>query len=376
MLHQTTPVRRRRGGPRVTRPPQITSHVKTRVVAQGIDTLYLAIWLDLGDIGALLQARDRARLDGKSVTVTLAGWKWAVPPHGRRHFDLVLANDAAELRVRTGKTPAAMPRAYMELRSAFLWARGLERAMAWVRGVLAELGTVQEIRVSRVDVATDVAVRGGELFPEGAAHLSEWVTRAVRRGQWADEAWQWGRTFSGFRFGSDQIMVRVYDKTLEASRMGTLDRWRAVWRVSEEARVWRVEVQLRSEVLRELGVVTDADLQAKVGGVWRYVLTRWVSWREPRGTNQSRWPVRSFWRMLAERFVAPGVEVIRRALRDLRVERLLAGMAGYASSLAAVWGVDDMERVYAMAQEGVTTDRWRRSLAFKQTWTQVLTPVV
>jgi hypothetical protein len=78
--------------------------------------------------------------------------------------------------------------------------------------------------------------------------------------------------------------------------------------------VWRLEFQLRREVLDQLRVRSFANLIPNLGGIWGYATQNWLRLTEPQSSdsNRGRWPTHPMWAGLAE---------IRWRLDDVPLER-------------------------------------------------------
>jgi hypothetical protein len=121
---------------------------------------------------------------------------------------------------------------------------------------------------------------------------------------------------------------------------------REVWG-GYQGEVWRLEVQLRGDVMREL--VTDqgsmkgcdpATWLQRAGSIWRYFVGgrgAWCSARERTGdTNRARWPVHRWWEHFAGARWGGG-EAVGVARRPRHVPaRVRAARAGTARALRRV----------------------------------------
>ena len=72
---------------------------------------------------------------------------------------------------------------------------------------------------------------------------------------------------------------------------------------------------------------------------------RWLSLRKPtRGTARTRWPVTKVWSQLTRLDIGdPTSPVVRQRIRRHDESVLVRGLTGYASSLAALAGVSDLD---------------------------------
>ncbi len=154
-----------------------------------------------------------------------------------------------------------------------------------------------------------------------------------------------GRRFTGFTFGRDDIVARLYDKTAELTHSGK-DWMRAIWgnRLDPSKPVWRMEFQLRRAVLAQCSLQAPEDAVKGRQDLWTYA-TEWLSLRSPRpGARRTRWPVANAWVQLSRAAIGtPQSALVRQRIRKHSESVLIRGLAGYASSLAAVAGVTDLD---------------------------------
>jgi hypothetical protein len=164
-----------------------------------------------------------------------------------------------------------------------------------------------------------------------------------------------GRHFTGFTFGRDAMVARLYDKSLEIAHSGKA--WMLeVWghRLDSSAPVWRLEFQLRREVLAECSLTRPEDVLAQRQSLWAYAMG-WLSLREQtHGAARTRWPVADVWSHLTRS--QPGAAyspLVRRRMREHDESVLVRGLTGYASSLAAITGVSDLDLAMLLSRRRV-----------------------
>jgi hypothetical protein len=218
-------------------------------------------------------------------------------------------------------------------------------------------------RLHRIDLAADVT--GVSLTRH---HLPRFVTRARERTEWQQADLDRsarvrldGRTITGFAFGArGGTYARVYDKTRQSPPDAPI---RAIWAAAgydseRDGRVWRVEVEMRRGLLRELhsedqwlpdapqGVV-DGHLTA----LWRYCVGRWLRLHQAVPTEHDRPSVEPWWEALAALDFDVGaltsVELRRRKPPAVDTARLSASLAGTLTSLAAAWRIADIDHACA-----------------------------
>jgi hypothetical protein len=126
-----------------------------------------------------------------------------------------------------------------------------------------------------------------------------WVTRAA-----SVNAYAVNEKFSGWTVGQgSDISARLYNKLLEIVKSRKdylLELWqRAGWQPGEP--VWRLEFQIKREVLGQKGLGKLYDVLKHLNGLWSYGTTEWLRLTLPNPDDQtrSRWPVHPLWAALA-----------------------------------------------------------------------------
>lgn len=178
-----------------------------------------------------------------------------------------------------------------EARAILLMSAGAEVALARLRELLsaASAGSAVVVgrphdgeRLRRLDLAADVA---GVRFDDD--DRDQWAgrfRRAVRYHRGAPQVKHYGRASSagwqptGLAVGFGQpLSVRLYDKTEELAQLHHETEKQATeharWQSNgwQGSRVWRLEAQLRGDVLDELGIRDPDVALRKVDAVWRYL---------------------------------------------------------------------------------------------------------
>jgi hypothetical protein len=193
------------------------------------------------------------------------------------------------------------------------------------------MNTPHHEQVSRVDLFADIA--WSKRFYPGDAE--RFVTRAKSKLVYYD-----GSNVSGFVFGKGKIMARVYNKALEAHKLGKI--WFFdLWGVDENGQVWRVEFQLRREALKELTIETFGDLMNSLQALWDYCAGKWLYARKP-GTKR----LIRFWETAqAAKFQSgenPAKLVKREKMRSGMTEKqIFDQMAGLTKCYARVRGIEN-----------------------------------
>ena len=103
-----------------------------------------------------------------------------------------------------------------------------------------------------------------------------------------------------------------------------------------------MEFQFRREALADFQSKTVDDVIASVQDLWHYGSVKWLTLRIPTGDpRRRRWPLDPAWEEVQGVRIAPTMTgVVRRRIEQASELKLLQGIQGYASSLAAVRGRD------------------------------------
>lgn len=259
------------------------------VLDAGVDSLY---WTARAPIGAwyrdAIAARDSAKAAGEAMPWReVDGYSLLALPYGRSRYPFAAV--AAEFEIRFTDAEQ-VPTTYVQLRSPFIRAEGVERAAREsVRVVSAITGSVGEPKASRIDVFADFAdfqLRGADRVGfHTRAELAAYFTAAD------DDA------MPSVRFGGKAFKVRVYDKRRELRKAGRP--MPSSWG-DFAGPVTRVEVEADARALRRFGIGSVWEGLAAYGDLWRHATTKFVVLRAPSGGPKRSWPVRDEWRVVQE----------------------------------------------------------------------------
>ena len=322
-----------------------------RVLSSGIDSLYVSFRgeVDTDRLEELEVLKARAQESGHPQVVSLGVERRAlVHPSGWGSYRYWLRCGDFDVFVSRGK---GLPAVYARLASSFIHEIGPSGAVAQLRSFLqaALLPDIGDVLCSRVDIYTDF--QGWVPRPHD---YDRFVTRS-RRNTSHLAIHHDGRQFTGFTFGRDAIVARLYDKGAEIAHSGK-DWMRTVWgdRLDQLRPVWRLEFQLRREVLAECSLQEPEVVVQKRQDLWTYA-TQWLSLRSPQpGERRTRWPLASSWMQLASASLGtPQSSLVRQRIRKREESVLVRGLAGYASSLAAVAGVSDLDLAMLVSRRRV-----------------------
>jgi len=266
---------------------------------RGVDTLQLSYrgemtdeWITrLTELKRLAQSPNRA--EKTYAQANIAGRAFSVLPKGGNRFDFVLMDSWFHISLTDGK--GSMPLAFVQIKSEPLTMLGAEHVEAQLLAVLSKLALLDGTpTISRIDLSGDFATH----FNMESIDRRDWVTRAKSIWQHVED-----NQFTGWSIGiKGKVSCRLYDKTVEI-RVRKKEFFQPVWidcGWDAETPVWRLEFEVRREVLRQLGIAEFADIEKVCSGLWPYLTREWLRLTIPSDsdTTRSRWPTHPIWERL------------------------------------------------------------------------------
>ena len=328
--------------------PSNTAPANCTILRSGIDSLYVSYAGELS-LDALVRLKNYKLLAQSPDPNERAQAQMPVMGHifeglgsGKGKFAFVLVDNWFHLQIR-GKQHGKLPLAYVQISSELLTRSGSVAALEELLPIINTIGVQPDPpQVSRVDLFMDF-ITDIEVDQLG---LKAFVCRAKSRHNYYE-----GRRFCGFTIGQGgQIMVRLYDKTLEITKSGKnylRDLWLAAgW--DGRCPVWRLEFQIKRPVLCELGVKSFPDLQERIPAIWAYCTQSWLRLTVVSSDDETsaRWPTHPLWERLADTqaFGSATTEPVSRT-RQQRIPRdstlFVNGLAAITSFMA-VEGISDV----------------------------------
>lgn len=336
-------------------------------VLHGIDTLYLSVTTEVApqllDLWVSIREYIRARAeeddadpipeasgvyfgDGEPVMVT---------DFSSRRLACVLRNEFVEVAVYR---PGGVAPISARVRFAAVWLHqrspleALGGAVSWLRSVFGEDAGIQ---VSEVHLCRDIAgidlgaewddishgfvMRARKTKDIRSQHKEMAVSedRRNRRGRMVLETCLFGRRGAA-------ICAEVYDKTAEIVAHGK-EWFRDIWTRngwSGDGSVWRVEVRLTRDFLREADINTPDDLASALDSLWSYAVgpDGWLRHVQvgPDASKDERSDaaLSEWWSVVASSFVgAPVKRIVRSVRRKFRIDRLWSQGIGCISKALA-----------------------------------------
>lgn len=260
-----------------------------RRLLTGLDTVQVAYYLCPSSdatfkFGPLLTKKEtlRASKSRHGSAVVIGTESFLVQPYGTLSgYPLVLEH--SDYRIECGEFNS--PSFYVTYRSQALWAKGaaaLHQAFsAWAESV--GLQAFRPEGLSRVDFTFDYYVPVVDFNHDSVVSLST-----------KDAEYRGDRKTQTIQYGKGDVVLRIYNKIIEIREQSDKVWLFQLWGVAEN--VWRIEWQVRKDVLRRFGLRTFADLFAGLGDVLRYLASEHDSLRiRGEDSNRSRWPVHPLW---------------------------------------------------------------------------------
>lgn len=267
----------------------------------GVDSLYLSY------PGTLSETMDKRIKELKEIAQSKEEHQQAyaqlevlehlfeVKDKGAGLFPYILDDNAYRIQLARS-TAKSLPMAYVKLSSEFLTHYKPEAAEAELRKVLDQLGTVTEApNASRIDLFVDFV---------SSVDMESWDRKAWVTHAHSVNAYSVDDRFSGWAIGVGGVVsARLYDKTLEIEKSKKTylpDLWKqAGW--NGTGQVWRLEFELKRELLTQNGLSKLSEVLGNLNGLWSYCTTEWLRLALPSVEDQtrSRWPIHPLWAYLS-----------------------------------------------------------------------------
>ncbi|MGP8154574.1 MAG: plasmid replication initiation factor [Smithella sp.] len=344
----------------------VTRHASTPSIEEfqfllcGIDSLDLGLYVIWGpNWKQRLQSLDKKKQQAMKKNGLLiglpSGRTCIFKPRGKgENYRFHLQFEAYNLFIGKAARPGSSPNVYLSINSKTLWLNGIETALSWINEDLKTIGngSIQFVKVSRVDFCCDFWVPGGLSYEFLLSHK---VTRNDKGNLYLDKNKLETCYVADVK---SPIQLRMYNKGLEVKKEGTKLWFLDLWQRESMEDIWRVEFQLRRPALKQFGINSLNDLKEKQAGVWLYLTSKWFSLRLPDNEKAERKTIHPFWRAVQECFQqnAPANEVKRvyRSTGDASLKWYLSHIDGCLSSFAALLGITNRDDAISELQIRLT----------------------
>lgn len=271
--------------------------IEPQILRVAIDSLYVSFHGVLSDdmqkqlLGLKRLAQSEERSEQPKAQIKIEDHLFEVMDKGARRFAYVLVNNWFRISIPSS-ADSSLPMAFVQISSEVLTLAGPVAAIESLKFIVNTLGQVQGTpQLSRVDPCLDFVVTQRM----DAWERDSWVTRARNVNKHYD-----GKEFSGWSIGVGGSMgARLYNKTLEirkSKKTYLYPIWESAGWDLQEA-VWRLEFEIKRDVLKELQIFSFGDLLMNLSGLWEYATSEWLRLAIPNSSDatQSRWPCHPLW---------------------------------------------------------------------------------
>ncbi|QKI88901.1 hypothetical protein [Thiomicrorhabdus xiamenensis] len=196
--------------------------------------------------------------------------------------------------------------------------------------------------ISRFDICFDFF---SNTFSFDEVSDRDWVTQAQQINSFLINGQR-----SGFKFGKQGVVCRIYDKTREikeqSKKFYLYDLWKSQgW--DGESIVWRIEFEFHTEVLKQIGLREIEKAISNQAELWAAVTKHWLKLviPNPNDSNRSRWQVHPVWEEV-QQATSLGAEPIVKEVAKVRLpssETLFVNGLGYLISFMASRRITNFE---------------------------------
>lgn len=321
-----------------------------KVVASGIDTLVIGFsigsYVAVNGFEALVEAKNKAgerQFDKSGCGVEWFGTEFNMSARGAMGYEWVMRNaDVTVCIAREAKAGSVIPEVYVTFSSQNLWTDGLEGAVMTFKAWLSKWAVVVDTKISRADLCVDIAMA----FP--VIDIKNEIVSRARKKRRVNEVERIEhhvecRRDTGYRFGSGDLVGRLYDKTSEI-KVSQKEWAKEVWKAEGwdgETPVVRYEFQCRRNFLKKMSVNSFEELKERLADIWRYCTYDWLRVCEQGANrNQSRWKSKDYWTLIQQNLSLFGQAygILRMKSKKVRYDHLFKQIRGCCVSAVAVLG--------------------------------------
>src|SRR5664280_206419 len=334
----------------------VTRHASTpsieafHVLLCGIDSLDLGLYVIWGSdwkrrLHTFNKKKQLSRKQGGLLINLPSGRICNFRPNGKgENYRFHMQFEAYNLFIGISARPGSSPNVYLSINSKTLWQNGIETALSWITEDLKTIGggSIQFVKVSRVDFCADFWIPGGLSYEFLVSHK---VTRNDKSNLWLDK-----NDAETYYVGDKKspIQLRMYNKGAEVKKEGGKKLWfQDLWQRESTEDIWRTEFEIKRPALKQFGINSLDDLKEKKAGLWRYLTSKWVSLRLLDNEKAERRTIHPLWYAVQECFQqnTPDSEIKRvyRSAGAASPEWHLSHIDGCLTSLAAQLGITNRD---------------------------------
>lgn len=321
------------------------------MLIHGFDTIQCAYFMESKRKGIdfELLARERESIkrtkSKEPQKMTLGEHDFLLHPFGSSSgYPIIITNE--DFRIEMGEFNN--PNFFVTFRSQGIWRSSVfdlhDRFIDWAKGVGFEPYGSESI--SRIDYCFDYSL------PEIDFDEDCFVSRSNKDSKHRED----GKAQT-FTFGKGDVVLRVYDKVAEIKQQSDKAWFFVLWGGVDQD-VWRIEWQVRKDILLRYGIKTFNDLYKKLGDLLKYLSEEHDTLRVPNDdSNRSRWPLHHLWEDLQEKIKCINQTGVREPydkeiVLDERMMRIAIIVYGYLKRVAAIHCVKEGKNMI-LEQEAV-----------------------
>lgn len=308
-----------------------------KLLLHGIDTVQCAYFLQSTgqkgiDYRLLAEQKESIRQSKKKypLPIVLGNTEFLLSSYGSSSgYTFVIENNDFKIEL----SEFIVPNFYVTFRSQALWRESAfllhDKFLMWAQSVGYK--PFKPECLSRVDFSFDYNL------PVIDFNEDSFISRSSKDSQHRED----GRVQT-FTLGKGNVVLRVYDKIAEIKQQSDKVWFYLLW--GQDADVWRIEWQIRKDILKRFDIKTFEDLQSQQGDLLSYLAEEHDTLRVPNNdSNSSRgWPLHPLWQDLQERIKELNHLGIYRvvgenAVLEERMMRMAIAMYGYLKRIAAVY---------------------------------------
>lgn len=232
------------------------------------------------------------------------------------------------------------PPVKVQFSSDYLWSYGYKKAyelfIEWFQEAFNL--KIESTRISRLDICIDTdEAEFNQNDINGIVTYSK--SKTIHFVSEIDDINYSGRIFTGFTIGRGKsILCRIYDKTREIKKSGK-EWFKDIWQSNswnEECPVWRVEYQLRRDVLKEFKINSVLDSFDKLDSLWKYLTVQWLQIRRPvKNEKVTNWIVKNKWIVIQNAVDYDAPKIAREKIKKGNLKKLMDQAGGLLISISA-----------------------------------------
>lgn len=264
------------GNTGASNPKSINATPEWRGREDTIEMGFYVSWPDFSKLEAFRAEADKASAD---IAIQCGSYLGIFKPHGRAGFPyrrFVFEVSGIEFQMSAQAEPKNnTPNVYVRIGSKTLaeMRTGTDAVNRAAEVVAILGGTITNSVISRVDLCLDLVGQSIDDFAK--LYSAGWYVSRSRKDSMHREA----RRVTGMTFGKSDVMLRIYDKTLELREGGNGEKIAALLNVNnleEMPESWtRVEFQLRGDALKAWCVRTWEQYMTLRAGIVRCLVEDW-----------------------------------------------------------------------------------------------------